>query len=257
MVEYEIYPLPIAKMRVSKGYMTYLMNYEKDVDVITYSWYIKGTNKNMIVDTGAPKEIILKSRPVCEDIFSFEDALEKVSLKPEDIDIVIQTHLHYDHCANTHKCVNAKVIVQESELKFALAPHPLMAKSYDRELISKLKFNIIHGDKNIDDGIELLYTPGHSPGSQSVAIETAEGKAIITGFCCNKDCFEMPKDISGYTFEDIAALEALWPVRAPGIHTDALQAFDSALRIKGLADILIPIHDPMFEKVEKIPGNSR
>lgn len=65
--------------------------------------------------------------------------------------------------------------------------------------------------------------------------------------------FELPKEITGYTVESLEQLEAMWPVRAPGIHINSLQAFDSTLRAKGLADILVPNYDPMFEKVEKIP----
>jgi hypothetical protein len=55
-------------------------------------------------------------------------------------------------------------------------------------------------------------------------------------------------------YESLDQLEAMWPVRTPGIHIDSLQAFDSAMRVKGLADIIIPNHDPMFLETEKIPS---
>lgn len=45
----------------------------------------------------------------------------------------------------------------------------------------------------------------------------------------------------------------MWPVRAPGIYVNSLQAFDSAMRVKGLADVIIPNHDTRWEKVKKIP----
>lgn len=253
MAEYEIYPLPMVRVRLSAGWMTYFMNYEKMIDIVMYSWYIKGPQRNIIVDSACPIEIVRKKRPNCEEIMTFEDALRKVNLTPEKVDVVIQTQLHYDHCGNTHKCNNAKVIVQRKELEFGLAPHPLMAGLYERELFSRLKFHVIDGDTEVDEGIQLLFVPGHSPGTQAVAVSTAKGTAIITGFCCTMDTFVMPKEVSGYVWEDLDQLEALWPVRAPGIHVNALQAFDSALRIKGLADIVIPMHEPTFAKVEKIP----
>lgn len=68
------------------------------------------------------------------------------------------------------------------------------------------------------------------------------------------DNFVLPREVTGYKIESLEALENIWPVRAQGIHTDPLLSFDSALRVKGLADILIPNHDPMWEKVEKIPA---
>jgi len=253
MTKYEIHPLPMHRNSMSEGYMTYLMNYDVTVSLTVYSWYIKGPSKNVLVDTGCPHEIIEERRPGGDKIATFEKALERVNLKPEDIDIVIQTQLHYDHCGNTSKCSNAEVIVQKKELDFGLAPHPLFAGLYDRAMFSRLRLRIVEGDTNIDDGITLLYTPGHSPGGQSVAVRTAKGTAIITGFCCNMHAFVMPEEVTGYKVRSLDELEAMWPVRAPGIHVNPLQAFDSALRVKGLADIIIPIHDSMFEMVEKIP----
>jgi glyoxylase-like metal-dependent hydrolase (beta-lactamase superfamily II) len=253
MTNYEIYPLPLARGRGSEGYMTYLINYDKKIPVPIYCWYIKGPKQNILVDTGCPIEIIRRHRPDSDNIMDFEVALERVGLVPEKIDIIIQTHLHYDHCGNASKCKNAEVIVQKKEAQFALAPHPLFAGTYDRELFSRLKLHMVEGDTVIDEGICLLDTPGHTPGCQSVAVKTAKGSAIITGFCCNMHVFELPNEIDGHKINDSDKLESMWPVRAPGIHTDALQAFDSALKVKGLADILIPIHDPMFEKIEKIP----
>jgi glyoxylase-like metal-dependent hydrolase (beta-lactamase superfamily II) len=59
------------------------------------------------------------------ETFHFETALESVGITPEDVDLVIQTHLHNDHCENTYKCKNARVIVQRAEYEFARNPHPL------------------------------------------------------------------------------------------------------------------------------------
>lgn len=253
MTKYEIYPLPMSRITISAGYMTYFMNYDEMIDATIYSWYIKGAGKNIIVDTGCPIETIRQHRPNCKEIRTFEDALKTVDLTPEMIDVVIQTQLHYDHCGNTYKCKNAEIIVQKKELQFGLAPHPVMAGLYDKEMFSRLKFNIVNGDTEVDKGIHLLFVPGHSPGTQAVAVNTAEGTAIISGFCCTMDTFVMPKKISGYTVKGVDQLEIMWPVRTPGIHVDPLQAFDSALRVKGLADIIIPQHDPMFEKIKRIP----
>jgi N-acyl homoserine lactone hydrolase len=252
-LNYEIYPLPMSRGEGSEGFMTYLMNYEKRVPVIGYCWFIKGPKKNIIVDTGCPIEIIRNHRPGSHNIMDFENALGKVGLTPEKVDIIIQTHLHYDHCGNAQKCENAKVIVQKKEVEFALAPHSLFARLYDRELFSKLKMDIVEGETVIDEGVHILFTPGHSPGGQSVAVRTAKGTAIITGFCCNRHAFELPSEMDGHEVDDLDQVKAMGPVRAPGIHIDVVQAFENVLRVKKLADIVIPIHDPMFEKVEKIP----
>jgi len=88
----------------------------------------------------------------------------------------------------------------------------------------------------IMDGIDVIYSPGHSVGGQSVAVNTAEGKAVITGFCCNDKNFP-----------------ATGPAIAPGVHIDLTEAYDSIQKIKQMADILIPLHDLSIGKRKTIP----
>ena len=121
------------------------------------TWYIEGGDKNILVDTGGSCDILRNYFfDACEDVISFEDALAKYNLTPEEIDIVIQTHLMYDHCANMRKLVNAKAIVQEEELRFTYAPHPILAHSYGRELLKDVRFITVKGYAKIMDGIEVF-----------------------------------------------------------------------------------------------------
>lgn len=248
MAQYEIIPLVLGNIDVDKSYMAYFMHCGTPLTMPVVCFYIRGAPKKILVDTGCPAEIMAKHWPLpSSDIQSFEEALGKQGLKPEDIDIVIQTHLHFDHTGNTLKCTKAKVVAQEDEIRFALAPHPLFAGIYGRDLIRGLNFQPVKGDAEIVEGIKVLFTPGHTPGSQSVAIDTAKGTAIITGFCSIAETFEVPAEIT-----QIPAFNS-WFVFTPGIHTDALAAFDNALKVKGLADILVPNHDPALRETERIP----
>ena len=137
------------------------------------------------------------------------------------------------------------MFAQEDEIRFALAPHPLFAHLYDINLIRVLKFQSLKGDAEIGSGIKVLLTPGHTPGAQSVAIETAKGIAVITGFCCINEIFYVPPETR--------EISPSWLVHTPGIHTDALAAYDSTLKVKGVADILVSNHDPALMKTEAIP----
>jgi len=85
-----------------------------------------------------------------------------------------------------------------------------------------------------------MLTPGHSPGGQSVIVDTAKGKAIITGCCCVNQNFEPPE---GMNVEVIPT----------GILIDPIQVYDSLLKIKKSADVIIPIHDSEFLEAEGIP----
>ena len=137
-------------------------------------------------------------------------------------------------------------MVQKKELEFAFDPHPMMTGAYQRELFEGLNFDVIEGDRELIPGVRILFTPGHTPGTQSVAVETAAGLAVVTGFCCVAENFE-PKE-AGVWKTDRAA-----EVIPPGIHTDMVQSYQSALKVKEMADIIIPIHDPGLEERDCIP----
>jgi N-acyl homoserine lactone hydrolase len=251
-MELTVKPLWLMTLAVDKSYMTYLMHCGEPVDVAVVSWYVNAGGQDILIDTGSSPDVwdqwhvgrygVPPAKPT-KLVQSVEDALGKIGKTPDDISYVIQTHLHFDHVANTRKFRNAKVIIQEKELSFAYAPHTLFAGEYVKECFVDLKWEIINGEKEIVPGIRVLPTPGHSPGAQSVCIDTEKGLAIITGFCATKETFEVPDN-----------LKATWPVFAPGTHCDSLQAFDSALKVRGMADILIPLHDTSFAGMERIPA---
>jgi len=240
---YRIRPLATVTIEVDMAMFTYRMNYGQKIRVPTLMWYLEGGDQRILVDSGASLEFAEQIMGVeAEGIMTFEEALDHVGVTPDDIDMVIQTHLHRDHCVHTSRCKNAKVVVQEKELMFALSPHPVVAGLYHRPLLKDLNFRIVNGYCEIVPGIELIPAPGHTPGVQAVCVRTDQGKAIISGFCCVKENFQPPEDV-----------REICPVLAPGLHNDALEAFESVLRIKGSADIIIPQHDPQFLTVDCIP----
>lgn len=245
---YRIIPLVLAKYVGEKGYMTFLTDYGKHIVRPFIMWYIKGGEKNIIVDTAIEAEDYKKYHPKfnnleIEPLMSFEKALETVNLTPGKIDIVIQTHLHFDHCYNTRKCVNAKVFVQEDELKFAHNPIPFDG-IYRKELLEGINFEIVKGDLKLIDGIDLLFTPGHSAGGQSVCIQTDQGKAVISSLCGIKE---------NYYPENLNPMAGGGTMILPGIMLDAVKAFNSITRIKEIADIILPLHEPEILKINSIP----
>jgi len=243
MKTYRIRPLLLMTMELDMGILMYRYKYGTKFQSPAFFWYIEGADRNILVDSSADAELATSHRGFpAKKIMSFEEALASVGLKPDDIDLVIQTHLHWDHCANTSKCKNARVLVTEEELRFALAPHPLTGSSYKKDLLQDLNFVLVNGHYEVAPGIELIPAPGHSPGTQAVAINTDKGKAVITGFCCVRENFEPPEEV-----------RKIMPVITPGTHLNAVDAFESMLRIKGLADILIPMHEPSFIGVKSIP----
>ncbi len=242
-----IYPLVPSHLAIEAGRLTYLRDYGRRIWVPCPFYVIIGGAEPVMVDTSGSAEVMsdLRFEPV-KHVMGFEDALALVGLGPEDITTVIQTHLMYDHCANSKGLPRARFVVQGKELDFAFDPHPLYAGVYQRQLFEDLPFEIVDGDVELFPGIKLLFTPGHTPGCQSVAVSTSAGVAIITGFCCTRENFAPQKNQAWVT-------DRIPEVIPPGIHTDMLQAYESAVRVKKLADIIIPMHDPTMAGKEKIP----
>ncbi len=106
--------------------------------------------------------------------------------KPEDVDLIINTHLHYDHCGQNCRMPNAEILVQKAEWEAAHAPTPYEAENYHPEDYSKhrvsyFRWRFLEGDADILPGLKVLFTPGHTRGSQSVLIDTEEGTLCFPG----------------------------------------------------------------------------
>jgi N-acyl homoserine lactone hydrolase len=129
-----------------------------------------------------------------------------------------------------------------------LAPHPLHAQYYPRELYEGWKVRLIKGDYQLFPGLTILHTPGHTPGTQSPVVDTKEGKTVIPGFCSTFHTFETPSKVlpQGHPF-------AAWETFVPAIATDLCGTYNSTLRLKNIADVLYPCHGPGFDERTKPP----
>jgi N-acyl homoserine lactone hydrolase len=240
--KYVIRPVPLLRIDRDKGQWTYRMNHGQKISAIVYVWYIEGSEPKILVDTGCLAEQYTSHGRHAESIQSLDDGLKKYGVKPEDIDIVILTHLHLDHVGLADRFPNAKFIVQKKELDFALNPHPL-AEGYQKESFEKLNMEVIDGEKEIIDGVSVFPSPGHTPGGQSVAVATPKGLAIIAGFCSIKDNFEPPAEVLARGIEVIP----------PGLHFDVIELYNSVLKVKQDADFAISLHDVEFRDKESLP----
>lgn len=237
MREYTIIPLAVGVNETDQGVMTYLRDYGRRIYLPIYAFYLQGGDRHILVDTGLEEFMIPEGmRAECGfTAHEFEEALAAVNLAPGDIDVIIHTHLHNDHCENDYKCTRAEAYVQQAELDFMKNPHPADHRYYP-DILDGVNVIPLEGDVRIVDGVDVIFTPGHTVGGQSVSVNTREGRAIITGFCCN-----------GKNFPSAG------PAVAPGVHIDLTQAYDSIQKIKAMADILIPLHDIAVGRQARIP----
>jgi glyoxylase-like metal-dependent hydrolase (beta-lactamase superfamily II) len=117
-------------------------------------------------------------------------ALENIGVKPEEVETVILTHLHWDHVSNCRLFTNATFFVQKTELQYAVAPNPVQNGQYEvgfqghkplwMDVFSQIQ--PIEGDlHDFAKGVHLITLPGHTPGSMGVLVETQKGVHLIPG----------------------------------------------------------------------------
>jgi len=248
MAHFKIHPIAMGTKIFSKSMMTYQYGYGETYTIPIYAWYIEGGEKTILVDTGEMSPIQSKDREAAigGKIYSFEEGLAKWKLKPEDIDIVIHTHLHNDHCENDYKCVNARIYVHEKELAAIHHPHPLdfrYLEDYIEDVEENGQLEVVREDQTIVPGISVMHTPAHTAGGLTVLIDTAQGKAAITGFCVIDENFNPPKEIRAMEMDVIP----------PGTLVNAYDAYDIMLKVKTAADLILPLHEPRFAGLATIP----
>jgi glyoxylase-like metal-dependent hydrolase (beta-lactamase superfamily II) len=248
MTHYRIHPIVMGTKQFDKGMMTYQHDYGKPFTIPIYCWYLEGGDRTVIVDTGEmhPLQSEDRQKAIGGCIYTFEDGLARHGLVPADIDTIIHTHLHNDHCENDYKCSNAEIFVHPKELEHVHNPHPLDFR-YVEDFIDDVEENgqlrMVESDGEILEGVRVMHTPAHTEGGLTVLVDTAAGTAAITGFCVINDNFFPPKQIRAMEMDVIP----------PGTHVNANLAYDIMVRVKEMADILLPLHEPAFAAGHPIP----
>ena len=146
---------------------------------------IRAGGKLILVETGGGDKWNAKQNA----IYLFEESgrlpqrLAALGVKPEEIDIVINTHLHFDHCGWNTRLVNgvavptfpnARYVVQCKEFEHACAPTERDRASYFPDNFMPMQksgqWDFLNGDSQIMPGIEVIVVPGHIKDMQCVKI---------------------------------------------------------------------------------------
>jgi len=156
------------------------------------SLLVRAEKKNILVETGNGTKMDAKLRSIynVQDGDPLMDSLDHAGVVPDQIDLVINTHLHFDHCGgNTlvqHNRVvpafrRARYVVQRAELEHAVNPTERDRASYLPENFSAIskegRWGLVDGDAEILPGISVARIPGHNATIQAVAI-SGGGKTL-------------------------------------------------------------------------------
>jgi len=182
----------------------------------------------ILIDTGAGN----KENEKFKDIYGIEnegaarltmleDGLARIGVRPSDIVLVINTHLHFDHAGGNTRLrpdgqlevgfPNATYIIKRGEYEFATHPNERTAASYfDRnytpvEAANKVEF--VASEKEIVKGVRVIPTPGHTPFHQSILMESAGERAFYLGDLVPTHAHLPLPWIMGYDVEPLVTLE--------------------------------------------------
>ena len=150
-----------------------------------------------------------------------EDGLRAIGVKPEDVTLVINSHLHFDHAGgNTTRDANgsirptfpnARYVVQEGEYRYATHTNERTAGSYFNHNFVPLhdagQFDLVTGEKEIAVGIRVIPTPGHTPHHQSILIESGGERALFIADLAPTTAHLPLAWIMGYDVEPLVTLE--------------------------------------------------
>jgi glyoxylase-like metal-dependent hydrolase (beta-lactamase superfamily II) len=184
---------------------------------------VEDGEKTTLIDNGAGTKWNEKQR----DIYGFEalspeQFLEPVGLTPEDIDVVLDSHLHFDHAGGnttldrSGRAVpsfpNARYVVQKGELEFARSDNERVRASYVRDNFEPVAdagmFDVVEGEVQVDARIDVLMAPGHTPFLHVPVVRTREHTiAFLADLAPTTSHVPYPY-IMGYDLEPLRTLES-------------------------------------------------
>ncbi len=168
---------PEAIVRLDLGH---LWLSELKLTIPVHGFLIKHPSGAGLVDTGygSKHEVLREYRAVAVPV---AQALRKHDVDPSDIRWIINSHLHFDHCGQNAIFPHAPLYVQRGEYERRADPNYTVVEWAN---YSGANWELLDGERQIVPGVSVLTTPGHTPGHQSIRIDTTEGAAIMTGDAC-------------------------------------------------------------------------
>ena len=149
-------------------------------------------------------------------------SLRRVGIRPEEVDAVVTTHLHWDHAGGLTRrdehggleltFKRARHFIQRSEWDFALHPDVRSASGYISDDFTPLEdgnqvVEFLSGDAEVMPGVHVRHVGGHTPGSQVVILRSGELACAVTGdLVCQTPHLRVPWTMSA-DLEPLRVLE--------------------------------------------------
>ena len=202
---------------------------------------IRTPHEAILVDTGAGR----KYSPKEQDIYGVGQEpdvvarLAHLGMEPGDVDLVINTHLHFDHCGGNTRWEgeaaapnfpNATYIVARQDYLTATGRNERTAVSYRSEnwlpLQEANRLRLVDGEREIVPGVSLVHTPGHTPGHHSVKVRSGGETVFFLGDLCATTAHVPLPWIMGYDLFPLTTLETRKRIYSRAVAEKWLLLFD-------------------------------
>jgi glyoxylase-like metal-dependent hydrolase (beta-lactamase superfamily II) len=231
---WSILALDTGSSELERSMLTFTSGFGQTVRIPRIMWVLQGPT-TIVVDTSVPM------RGRAEEFIGEQftrlphqepaNALRDAGVDPRDVELVLLTHLHWDHAGNCDLFPDATVLVQRDELRYAVAP----GRFFRRSFLSPLSgwgtppylvpnLDTVEGETTIAPSLRVVPAPGHTPGSQAVLADTPQGTFCIAG-------------------DAISTYQNLDDDLPPGFHVNVDDAVDTMDRLRTIADHFLPSHD--------------
>ncbi|MCL5266088.1 MAG: N-acyl homoserine lactonase family protein [Chloroflexi bacterium] len=244
-----VYLLDNGTLAIDQSFFTWNHGHGKEIRFPVYAVYIDHPQGRILVDTGFDKDWVERVLPFEKPQQSPDQTiavqLRKLGVAPDDIDYVVNSHLHFDHCCGNRLFPNATFVMSKAELRHAFVPDPWERLGYDRTLVdmpgAKMELLELNGyDYELVPGVTLIETPGHSAGHLAVVVKLGSEPPIV-----------FPVDIA-WSKENLEQKQLM------GLHIDPAELLHSMVKVQNIAyrlggRIFYP-HDPEeFKGYRKAP----
>jgi len=267
-VKYRIRALQTGAVTVDAGLAkTYaMMEAGKLVRYAQFIFYIESEDKSvkLLFEAGMPEAREADKLMGCGEYGTFppcegggpesmEKALADIGVKIEDIQTLVVSHLHVDHGWNIDVFPDAQLVVQRDEIIAAIDPTPHLRFVNNRKINMKVvsrkkpkQLLIIDGDKQIAEGLNIIKTPGHTMGGQTLIVQTEKGKVALCGQNPTGYANWFPADPRlGQAFPALRDTYNVDPVR----EESAAVYLRSMEKIAGMSDIYLMTHEFRIPKI--------
>jgi N-acyl homoserine lactone hydrolase len=145
-------------------------------DVAVFAYLIDHPDGLILVDTGVGEGNELIDALYHPDHHDLAESIAGAGRRIEDVSIIINSHLHFDHCGNNRLFPGVPIVVQRREYEAAQQPYYTDPEWVD---FPGATIEQIQGDWQVASGVRIISTPGHTPGHQSVVVDSDDERVVI------------------------------------------------------------------------------